>query len=49
MKLSWHGHGWFFEGLVVYFCFLFCASSDCLEGYWYRIWLSFTASQEREV
>ena len=38
----------FFEGLVVYFCFLFCASSDCLEGYWHPIWLSF-ASQEGEV
>ena len=26
----------YLERLVVHFCFLFCASPECLEGYWYQ-------------
>ena len=31
----------YFERLVVCVCFLFWASPECFEGYWYKIWLSF--------
>ena len=33
--MKWHTKS-FLKDFVEYFCFLFCTSLECFEGYWYQ-------------